>query len=276
MNKRVFFSDNGTLIDFSVALNNYHSGSKVFNYTTSQDALYVGSKMPFNHLYFKLEIPNLVSNTMTVEYWSGSAWVSVVELIDETDGFKESGFITFYPSKNSRWQMSSTNSDGQSITGLTSASVYDLYWIKITFSQTLTNTTELCWVGNLFSDDDDLTSEFPDFGKSAVLTSFEAGKTTWEEQHVKAAKILAQDLIDKGVIYETGQILNREDYRDASVMKVAEIIFRALGDDFSDQRQQCREEYQHRLAKRISSVDNNADAIEQIEERNQDIGFMSR
>jgi hypothetical protein len=274
--KRILFSDNGTLKDFTSALNNYASGTKNFNYTVSQDALYIGSKMPFNHVYFKLGAVNSVSANMSVAYWNSNAWEPVVELMDETNGLTQSGMIKFFPSKQSTWQMSSTNSDGQTVDGLTSIKIYDLYWLKITFDQTLTSTTYLDWVGNIFSNDDDLSAEFPDFAKSSVKTSFKPGKQDWEEQHVKAANILAQDLIDKGIIYETGQILNAEDYRESSVMKCAEIIFRALGDDFSDQRQQAREEYQLRLAKRIHVIDTNADAIEQVIERRQESGWLSR
>jgi len=274
--KRVLFSDNGTLIDFTSAVNNYASGSKNFNYTTSQDALYIGSKMAFNHIYFKLGVVSAVSATMTVEYWNGNSWEPVVELIDETVGLTQSGMIKFFPNKQAGWQMASTNSDGSTVTGLTSVKIYDQFWLKITFNATLTSGTYLDWVGNIFSNDDDLSSEFPDFAKQSVKTSFKPGKQDWEEQHVKAANILAQDLIDKGIIYETGQILNSEDYRESSVMKVAEIIFRALGDDFTDQRQQAREEYQHRLAKRLHAVDTNADAIEQVIERRAESGWMSR
>jgi hypothetical protein len=146
----------------------------------------------------------------------------------------------------------------------------------LNFNATLLSTTYLDWVGNIFSNDDDLASEFPDMANQNVKTSFKPGKTDWEEQHVKAASILAQDLIDKGIIYETGQILRSEDYREASVMKAAEIIFRALGDDHSDNRQQAREEYQLRLAKRIHVIDKNSDAIEQVVEAQRDSGWLSR
>lgn len=274
--KRVLFSDNGTLIDFSTSLNKYDATYKTFNYTTSQDALYISSKMPFNHTYFKLLIPNLISATMTVSYWTSGGWENVVELSDETNGFSQSGFITFTPNKNAQWTRSSTSGDGSTITGLESVVIYDQYWIKLTFNATLSSDTAINWLGNIFSNDDDLACEFPDFAKQSVKTSAKPGKIDWEEQHVKAASILAQDLIDKGIIYETGQVLNKEDYREASVMKCAEIIYRMLGDDFADQRREAREEYQHRLAKRLHAVDTNMDAIEQVHERKQETGFMSR
>jgi hypothetical protein len=213
---------------------------------------------------------------MTVQYWNGNSWENVVELIDETSGLTVSGFITFTPNKNSRWQMSSTNDGGDTVDGLTSVSIYDQYWLKITFNQTLTNTTAFSWVGNKFCEDEEIYSEYPDFAKTTVKTSIEAGKTTWEEQIIRASSLIEQDLIDKGIIYEVGQILNRRDYTDACISKTSEIIFRALGDDFQDQRQQSREEYQHRLSKRLHNVDTNADAIEQIEERRHEIGFLRR
>lgn len=274
--KRVIFSDNGTLNDFSVSLNKYDSTYKTVNLAAAQDAIYISSKMPFNHIYIKLLIPNTNNTSMSVSYWTSNSWEPVVELIDETDGFKQSGFVTFTPSKNAIWTRSSTSSDGSEIDGLENIVIYDQYWIKITFSNNLSSDTSLTWVGNIFSNDDDLACEFPDFSKQSVKTSAKPGKVDWEEQHVKAASILAQDLIDKGIIYETGQVLNKEDYREASVMKCAEIIYRMLGDDFADQRREAREEYQHRLAKRLHAVDTNMDAIEQVSERKQETGFMTR
>ena len=274
--KRVLFSDNGTLIDFTSAVNNYATGTKNFNYTTSQDALYIGSKMPFNHIYFKLGAANNVSATTTVAYWTSGGWQTMVELTDDTNGFTESGFIRFTPSKQAQWQMASTSGDGSTVNGLESVVIYDQYWLKVTFNATLLSTTYIDWIGNIFSNDDDLISEFPDMANQNVKTSFKPGKLDWEEQHVKAAQILAQDLVDKGIIYETGQILRSEDYREASVMKTAEIIFRALGDDHTDNRQQAREEYQLRLAKRIHTIDKNSDAIEQVVEAQRESGWLSR
>ena len=269
---RILFSNNGTLHDWTKELNDYKSGSRVFDFTSGQDALYIGSRLPFNHLYFKLKENNLVSAAMTVEYWS-TTWQPVVELRDETNGFTQSGFITFTPDKDEFWEIEDTD---EGVSGLTSKVIYDHYWLKITFNNTLTASTEISWVGQVFSDDYDLASEYPELCRPQTFMAFENGKISWEEQHVKAAEILAQDLIHKGVIYDKAQILNRDDYKNASVQKVAELIFNAFGDDYVDQRQRAREEYFLRLDKRVHKIDTNRDAVENISERKNTTGWLKR
>lgn len=281
MDKRFFFSQNGTLIDYSTALDSYVSASKPFNFVANQDAFYIGSRIPFNHIYFKISFsapPNpILSSNLIVKYYStGNNWTSVVETIDETLGFNQSGFVTFTPNRQAGWNMASTNYGGTTIPGLSTITVYDMYWLKITVTNDLAAETLINWAGNLFSDDDDLAGEFPDFAKTTVLTSFQSGKEDWQEQAVIAGKIIAKDLVNKGVIIDKGQILNRQDYREASVMKTAEIIYRALGDDFNDQRIQCSEEYKKRLTLKIHKVDLNNNATEDVMERQQDTYFLSR
>jgi hypothetical protein len=269
---RIFFSDNGILNDWTKELNSYHVGSKVFNYTTNQDALYIGSRLPFNHIYFKLKELNAVSATMTVQYWNNN-WENVVELRDETAGLTQSGFVTFTPDRDSSWTMENESED---VTGLSTVQVYDKYWVKITFNATLTNTTEISWLGQIFCDDYDLGAEYPELTRQNTYMAFQNGKISWEEQCVKASEILSQDLIDKQIIEDKAQILNKEDYKNAAVCKVAELIFNAFGDDYIDQRQRAREEYQLRLSKKIHRVDLNQNAVEDISERKNTSGWLNR
>lgn len=276
MNKRALFSDNGTLSDFSRAVDDYKVGTKVVPVIASEDAIYIGSRLPFNHLFFKLKTPNTATSALNAKYWDGNSWQSFVEMIDETDGFKQSGFVNFTPDRNKPWLMSSTNYGGQTIPELSSVVIYDLYWIKFTFTVDLDLTTELQWIGNLFSSDADLGGEYPDFVRPNVKTAFEAGKTTWEEQHAIAARILIDDLVNKDVIDDSAQILNRSDYTLAAVHKVAEIIANAFGDDYADQKKAAREEYSQRMKKRVQRVDVNKNGSEEVVERVNSTGWIGR
>jgi hypothetical protein len=91
------------------------------------------------------------------------------------------------------------------------------------------------------------------------LTSFETGKANWEEQHVKAASLIIQDLKKKGIIVGSEQVLEKSILAPASVCKVAEIIFNAFGRDYNDQRLAAKEEYEKRmdLSKYLVDTDNN-------------------
>jgi len=274
MNK-IILSDNGTLSDYSNALSSYYSTAKAFEVVGSQDALYIGSRVPFANLYLKLGTVSSAGVTLSVSYWSDE-WEPVVELIDGTNGLTQSGHISFVPNKESAWEKESTNHAGESVAGLENLVIYDRYWIKVSFSGNASAGTTLKWVGNKFADDNDLGAKFPDLVRSNVLTSFKSGKTDWEEQHIAAARLIEEDLIDKGYIKGAGQIINLEDVREAAIQKCAEIVYRSFGTDYVDRAQECREEYLRRLEKRFVSFDQNMNAIQDNAEVAQSTGWLSR
>jgi hypothetical protein len=273
---RILYSDNGTLADITKDVSDYKSGSFSFTYTTGQDFIYIGSDLPLNHLYFKLGASvNNNPAAANVEIWNGKEWVEVVHVMDETSAMAQSGFIEFVPDKDESWDQESTNYKGEQITGLSSVVIYDLYWARISFDATL-DAVDLAWVGNLFSDDNDLYGEFPVFNSSTLKTAFETGKTTWEEQHVRAAEILIRDLKKKQIIKDGAQILDREDYRLPAASKAAQIIFTAMGDDYVDNVGSAKAEYDSRLEASIHKIDRDADGILDEEEKFTRSGYLTR
>ena len=172
---RILFSDNGTIRDLTTNLSKYKSGTETIDYVTAEDAIYVGSRYPFNGFYLKMgSTVNAVSAEMSIEYWSGRSrsFQSAVEVIDETNAFSNSGHITFVTDKDEGWVREDTSSDqgGQEIEELNTVRIYDRYWAKITFNQTLTVGVELSFVGQKFSNDDDLGAEYPDLNRSTMLS----------------------------------------------------------------------------------------------------------
>lgn len=278
VNNSVIHSNNGTLTDISKSVLKYASGtSAIADWVAAQDYLYLGSRAPFNHAYFKLSVVSATaSNVMTVQYWDGREWRDAHRVEDETSGFTASGFVTFYPDKRYSWEQESTNDQNETVTGLTTVNVYDLYWMRIKFSLDIPAGFTLAWAGQKFSDDDDLNAEFPDLVRANMLLAFGTGKTSWEEQHVKAAELTALDLIASEVVDWSGQILVREEFTLAAVMKVAEMIYGALGDDYVDQRDRAAREYKSRLDKSVYRVDKNQNAILDKGEDTQRVGFMTR
>lgn len=226
---------------------------------------------------------------MTSEYWDGKQWQSFVEVQDDTLGFTQSGYLTFTPNRDKPWQMSNTNYGNQTVTGLETLNVYDLYWVRISFSQNFRGQevdpetdpityedVSLQWIGNLFSNDYDLEGEYPDFVRDNVMNAFSSGKTDWIEQAVIAGRMIVDNLCNRAVIDDPNQVLNREDYRLASVHKVAEIICNAFGDDYVDQKKMAREEYNARMNRRIQKVDVNRTGREELPERYNSMGWISR
>ncbi len=275
---RVIYSNNGVLTDLSDDVEKYRTGvATIADFVGSEDAIYIGNVAPFNHLYFKFGTLNILPVNMSVKYWDGKSWFDVVEKRDRTDGFRQDGIVEWVPDRNRAWQRDNTNNNGnEKILGLGSVTIYDLYWIKITFNSNLTASTQLKYIGYLFSNDDDLISEYPDLVRTKVKEGFETGKQNWEEQHVRASEILIDDLIKKEVIWNKGQILHRQDYTLANICKVAEIIYAAFGDDFEDQMIKARQEYASRLDKKRFSVDLDGNGELTLGEVFNKAGFLGR
>lgn len=102
----------------------------------NQDYIYAGSASKFFGFLFNTGsvIQNLVAN-LVVEYWNGSAWVSVQGLIDTTAGagkpFSINGLITWnLPVDWAQWTYTTTFGDDY------------LYWIRISTNASLTPTAE--------------------------------------------------------------------------------------------------------------------------------------
>lgn len=217
------------------------------------DFIYIGSDFPFNHTFFKVLIGATTTANIKIEYYSTS-WREVVDLQDETLGLSNEGFVEFTPDRDSAWQMKNSSD----ISDLT-FKAYDKYWSRVSFDAPLEATLD--FIGNKFSDDNDLYSEFPVFDNSDYRTAFKAGKTNWEEQHIKAAEVIIQDLKKKNVIFGKEQILDRSIFLGASVQKCAEIIYNAFGNDFVTQKDQARTEYSRRLDLGQFKIDTNSDGV---------------
>ena len=162
------------------------------------------------------------------------------------------------------------------ITGLGTVTIYDHYWIRLSFSGSLTNGMTIDWMGNLFSDDNDLKGRFPDLVRSDTKDAWESGKTDWEEQHVLAARNIIQDLESRRALVHKGQILDRKDYIDASVFKVAEIAFRGMGRDFIDDRDNAKMNYEERLNNSAGKIDKDADGLTDRVELEKPQGRLTR
>jgi hypothetical protein len=282
MNKRVIFSNNGTLEDLTVNLNNYHSGNSTLDFIAAEDKLFIGSRFPFNSIYINVGTANSATSAMTIKYWDNSNFVSSVEVIDETSvggaSLAQSGYITFVPSRNNSWSREDTvdSKGNEDVTGLGGVTIYDQFWIEITFSADLDAGTQLSWMGDIFCEDADLDSEFPFLARSNVKTRFEAGKTDWQEQRVRASKVLIDDLISSAVINSGDNLLERHKMMPACVMKTAEIVFNAFGDDYQDNKKEARIEYKSRIKKDIFSVDRNEDGMLSVEESRTRQGRLRR
>lgn len=281
LNNRVIFSDNGTLSDLSTELQDFTTGTSVIGVVAAQDYLYLGSDFPFNNRYLDLSVVNDQAATVSeVAYWDGSQWRPCVEVVDETAvsgvTLAQSGVLSWVPDRQYVWQRSDTDSNTQLITGLSGITIYDLYWVRITFSANLKATTALRHVGHRFSNDEHLALEYPDLLRTEVLTNFEAGKTDWREQHILAAEKIVDDLRSKNVILSPGQILTHQQFRHAAVHRVAMVVFNAFGKAFEDNYKKAMGDYGRALKEASYNIDVNADGQLSVGERTITQGYMTR
>jgi len=276
---KLIYSDNATLVDLSANVSNYHSGSDAVTFVAAEDYFYLGQRFAFNQFYMKLSALNTASSTMSLEYWDGREWKSAVEVNDRTIGFTQDGKVFFVPDKQYGWMKSDTvrNNGVEEITGLGDVTIYDRYWLRISFSHDLDADTAIQWMGRLFASDDDLYSEYPMFNNSSLKAAIEAGKTTYEEQRLRATEVCIDNLITKGIISNGNQLLDAEKLKTPITSKTAEIIFSMLGfDEYEDDRKRARNEYTSRLNKDIFNVDLNDNALLDDRETNVRQGRMWR
>jgi len=285
MNNRILVKNDGVLKDYSNKISSSFASNIELNYEQG-DYIYIGSRLPFNHVYFETRLEPLVpvpeeptvypQGSVLVEYWNGLNWISMVDVLDSTNTLHESGHLEFTPSKDEWWQRWDTNHAGQSIPDLSDVTIYDKYWLRISFTEDLDPQLRLDYIGNVFCNDTDLGIEYPDLLRADVKSSFKSEKTNWNEQHKRSADILIKDLVDMGIIKEKGQILNWRDYTDCCIHKTAEIVFNSFGDSYRDNSVDARREYQQRLNKKIHRVDLDKNAIEAPRESFNTSGWLSR
>lgn len=254
INNRIIWNDNSTLKDLSISLNNIFANDETIALVAADDKLYLGSDFPFNHRYFKVATANDQASVITAEIWNGSDWEDAVDVIDQTKDstgaytLSQSGIISWVLDRNKCW---GNNSSTELMTGsgLTTLKIYDLYWVRLTFSGDLKATTALTYVGHKFSTDNDLAGYYPDLNRSTVKSAFSSGKTTWDEQHVLAAEEIIRDLRKKGIIFSRNQIFGWEEFTDAAIHKVAEIAFAAFGEAYEKRKESAREAYDEAMDK---------------------------
>lgn len=275
-NQYILFKDNASEVDISTFLNNFRSGEYVLPIVASEDALYIGSDLPFNHRYFDISTANDEASEITIELWDGSDWQEVNSFIDGTavsgKTFSQSGKIEWVPDRLKSW---SRELDSEDITGITK-NIYNMYWVKITFSADLNVLTAVKYIGHVFSDDETLFDFFPDLNSSALLNAFESGKTNWNEQHYSAAEAIIRDLRSSGIIQSANQILKSVTFETASVYKTAELIFQGLGNSYRDDRDDARDLYNRAMKLTYFDVDTNENANLDEAEKTESMRFFTR
>lgn len=259
--------------DISHEVNDYRAEHADFPYNTGQ-YLYIGSVLPFNNLWFEMGTPNNVTASVSVNIWFGNTWVPAVDVIDQTNGLKNSGRIQWNTDLNKGWDLQQYSKD---VTGFSATSaIYNMYWLRMSWSANLHANSRINYIGQKFSDDTVLYSFYPDLNNTTVQSSFASGKTDWTEQHYMAAEHIVRDLRKNGIIITRGQILDYSLLVDASCHKVAEIIYQAFGEPYFEQLKAARSAYKEASQIKFFNVDRSGNGRLDDVERCYSTSFVTR
>jgi hypothetical protein len=276
--QRVIFSDNSVLSDISVNMDDFEAGIETLPIVAAQDYLFIGSDLPFNHRYIVVSTANDVASTTGIDYWTGSEWKACVDVIDQTaisgKTLAQSGFL--------RWSIDTTTGNwgreqnSKDVTGLAGTNIFNLYWIRLKFSVNLKTTTALKFIGHKFSTDSQLFTHYPDLNRSALMTSFKAGKTNWDDQEFMAARFIINDLKARGVILSANQILDYDTFMEPSIHRTAMTIFAGLGEAYKEHVAAALKAYDKSMEKINFNTDVDGDAVLSDTDKSYSLRFMSR
>lgn len=183
--------------------------------TTS--SFYLGFKKRFTTRHFDFLVPNTTPTSISVEFWDGLAWVTVLDVIDQTNGFTQSGFLSWI--NDAGWKK-------QTIAPIDDR---ELYYVRLKVSVDIDAGTSLQSVLNLFCDEDLLRDHYPELvsdsrylppGRTSLVGQLKAGKD-------KVVTRLLQDHI----ITDESQIIDINPMALAAVHATAEVILTPIARD---------------------------------------------
>lgn len=233
---KIFIDDNSVFTDASLDLNTFSRDSVSMVLVAAEDYLYYGRYKPFPALYFEFSTANTNAGTLTVEYYNGSTWNAVSELLDETKHFTRSGFIYFEQPDD--WATVAVNGSTQ-------------YWLRFKPSVDLSAGTSLLGASIIYSDDRDLEAIYP-----GVLNYRASSESSYILRHQNARDEIVQELRNKGFRkvdstgtyqqYEPWDLLNIFEVNRWSTYRVLENIFSSLQSTEDGLYKQKADEYREK------------------------------
>lgn len=196
-----------------------------FNLTTT-DEFYIGFKKPFTTRYLAFGTANAAAVTVTVKYWNGTAYAAVEDLVDQTVGFTQSGFLSW---KNaSDWEKVAQSGVGDE----------ELYWVEVTVGTNLDAGCTLQSVTNLFCDSTMLREYYPELVSDTSYLP--PSRSDFMEQFVAAKNLVVSRLKKDGILEDESQIIDINEVAIASVHATAYVILSGLATLAGDEAAQKR------------------------------------
>lgn len=230
------------------------SNALAFVFLTT-DALYLGYSEKFACRYFIPGTVNTNAATLAVKYWNGSDWTSVEDVIDQTLGLTQAGWLS--------WK----NVTGWEKYALTPVVDEELYWIKITTSANFSAGTTIQAILNLFNDSVLLAEYYPEMVSDTRYLP--PGKSNFYEQYNAAKNMVVQELIKEGKITDESQVLNPEVVSIASVHATAYCILNGIpnpSEDIVERKKQALTDFEFWIGRSRLDLDlDNSGEIDETE-----------
>lgn len=268
-NLRIFLNST----DLTASLTDFVTPSATVALETS-GAIFIGSPVPMNHLFFDMDVVNTNPATLSVDIWHNRAWSSAVDVIDETAGFTKSGRISWEVARPmGGW---SAESESDDVTGLAGTNVYDFYWLKITTSANFSAGTKVNFVGQKFCTEADLTAVYTDLGNTNLKASI-GTSNKWDRKILIASEMIVDDLVSKRIVWHPGQLLDWSRFKYPCIHKTAEIIYGSgMGGAFVDEKAEASKQYSRAISMGSFVVDRNGDGSKSRAEQRFSVTFAGR
>jgi hypothetical protein len=214
------------------------------------NSFYIGYQYKFAARYIHMGTANTNTVTTTVEYWNGTAYAAVDDVMDQTNGFKNSGFISWI--NKADWQahnQAGTDAD------------LELYWVKVTVSGTLSAGTTVQAVLNLFCDDGLLRAYYPELiTDTRYLPS---SRTDFVEQYQAAKDLCVLRMKQRRLIDNEGQVIDINDVSIAATHAAAWIILSPIAgnDAIKALSEAALDKFNNEIGSLTLGVDSNKDGI---------------
>lgn len=227
----------------------------------NNDALYIGSVFPFNALYLRLLATAVNNNAsvLTVSFWNATSFVDFIGLKDGTSltgaTFGQSGALTMLAkddtcpaSQDSKYLAEIGNLEGY----------YGLYWTRLKVSLA-TDKVTLKYVGQLFLDTDAaIYKQYPDLAATQYKAVY-GTKTDFLDERLIATDCLISDLVAKGQVLTGDQFLDWRLLKEPTLHKCAELIYKAQGQKYTEDRKAANASYIHALDTRKFGISRSGD-----------------
>lgn len=227
--------NNGVFADRSLAASRYDIDEFTTDLVAAEDYLYAGLYKPFNRLYLELKTANTTANTLAGEFWNGSAWTSLSNLVDRSVGMTRNGFLEW---KRDQTDWAKTTVDGD-----------ELFWVRFRPSVDIDPGTEIQGLNIVFSDDEQLAIEF-----SEINQLLGSNRTSFINLHQAARDQIVQELRNQSEVKRranaTGlanltkwDLLDIDEIAQAAKYKALEKIFFEISDNTDDKWYQRFNDY---------------------------------